>query len=418
MKRVYLFLVVLPLNIMSLFAQLSLDECLQKARANYPLIKQYGLVEQSSAFTIDNAAKANLPQITLSGKASYQSDVTKIPVSIPGYDIKSMSKDQYNILLEITQSLYDGGVVASQKRISKADAAVSKEMLNVSMYDINQRVQQLFFGTLLLDEQIKQNALLQEDLMLSKKSVEGLLRNGVAMQTDIDAIQVELLNAQQQAKSLLVQRRAYISMLGIFLSENLPEGVVLQKPTAAMPASLEVKRPELSLYEAQYALLGEKEKAIDTRIMPKIGLFAQGAYGRPGLNMLKNEFSPYYIVGAKIAWNISSLYTRKNDKRLLHLSRQQIESNRETFLFNTRLQTAGESEAIADLREKLHTDEAIITLRTNIRSKAENKVANGTLTVNEMLRQINAESEARQAKALHEIQLLKEIYQLKYIGNY
>lgn len=207
-------------------------------------------------------------------------------------------------------------------------------------------------------------------------------------------------------------------MLGIFIGENLNGSTVLTKPSDKMPTDMEVKRPELHLFEAQTALLNEREKSLDIRLRPKFGLFAQGAYGRPGLNMLKNEFSPYYIIGARMTWNLGSLYTRKNDKKLIDISRQQIESNRETFLFNTRLQTENEFSAINDLKEKLKTDDEIISLRTNIRSKAEKKVENGTLTVNEMLRQINAESEAKQNKALHEIQLLKEIHQLKNTGNY
>lgn len=417
MKRISIFTTAL-LIVVNAFGQLTLQECRNKAHDNYPMIKQYKLVEQSRDFNIDNASKGNLPQVSLSGKASYQSDVTKIPITIPGYDIKEMSKDQYNILLEITQNIYDGGNIASQKRINKADAEVNSEQLNVNMYDINQRVDQLYFGTLLIDEQLKQNKLLQEDLALSRKSIEGMMRNGTANQTDVDAIHVEQLNTAQQEKSFNVQRQAFLSMLGIFIGENLNGSTVLTKPSDEMPADMEVKRPELHLFEAQTALLNEREKSLNIRLRPKFGLFAQGAYGRPGLNMLKNEFSPYYIIGARMTWNLGSLYTRKNDKKLIDISRQQIESNRETFLFNTRLQTENEFSAINDLKEKLKTDDEIISLRTNIRSKAEKKVENGTLTVNEMLRQINAESEAKQNKALHEIQLLKEIHQLKNTGNY
>src|SRR5574344_55682 len=417
MKRVNIFILATLISI-NMSGQLTLQECRLKAHDNYPAIKQYQLVEQSREFNIDNATKGYLPQISLSGKATYQSDVTKIPITIPGYNIESMSNDQYNIMLEVTQNLYDGGNIASQKRLNKADADVNREKLNVTMYDVNQRVDQLFFGTLLIDEQIKQNKILQSDLALSMKSINGMKNNGIANQTDVDAIRVEQLNAEQQEKSLNVQRRAYISMLGIFIGESLNSETALIKPNGDMPSSTDVKRPELQLFNAQSAQLNEREKALDVRLRPKFGLFAQGAYGRPGLNMLKNEFSPYYIVGAKMTWNLGSLYTRKNDKKLIDVSRQQIESERETFLFNTRMQTANETEAINDLRQKLTTDDEIVALRTNIRSKAEKKVENGTLTVNEMLRQINAESEAKQTKARHEIQLLKEIYKLKNIGNY
>jgi outer membrane protein TolC len=416
MKRIISFL-SLSLVVSICMAQITLQECHDQAKSNYPVIRQYKLVEQTRDYTIDNASKGNLPQLSLSGKATYQSEVTKIPVTIPGYNIQSQARDQYNIVLDVTQNVYDGGVIGSQKRIAKAEADVQREQLNVSMYDINNRVDQLFFGVLLIDEQIKQNLLLQNDLKLSRSSIEGLMRNGVANQTDVDAIAVEQLSAVQQEQSLHLSRRSYLNMLGLFIGRQLGDSTIFTRPSADMPSTLDNRRPELQLYNAQTALLNERLRSLDTRLRPHFSLFAEGGYGRPGLNMLKRDFDPYYMVGARMSWNLGSLYTRKNDRQLLETSRQQVESNRATFLFNTNLQTTSESTAIRDLRQKIQTDDAIVALRANIRSKAERKVANGTLTVNEMLRQINAENEARQSKALHEIQLLQEIYKLRDIGN-
>ena len=273
----------------------------------------------------------------------------------------------------------------------------------------------MFFGTLLLDEQIKQNKLLQEDLALSRKNIDAMMKNGIANQSDIDAIKVEQLNAEQQMKSMIEQRHSYIMMLGIFIGEKIDDSITFSRPSGDMPESMDVKRPELRLFDAQTILQNEREKALDVNIKPKFGLFVSGLMGNTGLDMINKSM---LMAGAKLTWNIGGLYTRKNDKRQIEANRQQIESNRQTFLFNTRLQTVGETSVIDDLKEKINTDDAIVILRTNIRSKAERKVENGTLTINEMLRQINAESEAKQAKALHEIQLLKEIYQLKNIGNY
>lgn len=394
------------------FAQLTLQECRQKAHDNYPMIKQYGLIEQSRDFSIENASKGNLPQVGFTGLATYHTDMIKSSGMTSAFDAKHTL---YGGMLEVSQNVYDGGAIAAKKNITNADAAVSQEQLNVTMYDINNRIDQLFFGALLTDEQIKQNRLLQDDLSLSLKSVSGMMKNGIANQSDVDAIRVEQLNAAQQEKSLLIQKRTYLSMLGTFIGMSLDEHTALAKPTDEMPASLEVKRPELNLYDAQSSLLNQREKALDVNLRPKLGVFVNGLLGNTGMDMMKKNMM---MAGAKISWNIGGLYTRKNDKKLIDISRQQIESNRETFLFNTRLQSSNETSIITDLREKLKTDDEIVLLRTNIRDKAERKVENGTLTVNEMLRQINAESEAKQAKALHEIQLLKEIYQLKNIGNY
>jgi outer membrane protein TolC len=393
------------------FAQITLQECRQKAHDNYPMIKQYRLVEQSRNFNIDNAAKGYLPQISVMGLATYHTDMLKSSNIAKTLDTKN---SLYGGMVQISENIYDGGAISARKSIAKADAIVSNEQLNVTMYDINNRVDQLYFGALLIDEQIKQNRLLQEDLALSRKSIEGMMKNGIANQSDVDAIEVEQLNAAQQEKSLSIQRHTYMTMLGIFIGEELNESSVLTKPSDMMPISMDVKRPELKLFDAQSVLLNEREKALDVSIKPKFGVFASGLFGNTGIDMMKKSI---LMAGAKLTWNIDGIYTRKNDKKLIDASRQQIESDRETFLFNTRLQSANETSIISDLREKLKTDDDIIILRTNIRSKAERKVENGTLTVNEMLRQINAESEAKQSKALHEIQLLKEIYQLKNIVN-
>src|SRR5574344_101556 len=393
------------------FAQITLQECRQKAHDNYPVIKQYKLVEQARDFNIDNAAKGYLPQISVTGLATYHTDMLKSSNITKTLDTKN---SLYGGMVQISENIYDGGAISARKSIAKADAIVSNEQLNETMYDINNRVDQLYFGALLIDEQIKQNRLLQEDLALSRKSIEGMMKNGIANQSDVDAIEVEQLNAAQQEKSLSIQRHTYMTMLGIFIGEELNESNALTKPSDMMPISMDVKRPELKLFDAQSALLNEREKALNVSIKPKFGVFASGLFGNTGIDMMKKSM---LMAGAKLTWNIDGIYTRKNDKKLIDASRQQIESNRETFLFNTRLQSANETSIISDLREKLKTDDDIVILRTNIRSKAERKVENGTLTVNEMLRQINAESEAKQSKALHEIQLLKEIYQLKNIVN-
>lgn len=394
------------------FAQLTLQECRQKAFNNYPTIKQYGLVEQSRDFNIDNASKGYLPQVSATGLATYHTDMLKSSTMSNAFDTKNTL---YGGMIQVSENVYDGGAISTRKNLAKADANVSSEQLNVTMYDINARIDQLFFGTLLIDEQLKQNHLLQEDLALSRKSIEGMMKNGIANQSDIDAIHVEQLNAAQQQRSLDIQRHSYLNMLGIFIGEQLNGETTLTRPSAEMPLSMEVNRPELKLFNAQSAQLNEREKALDVSLRPKFGVFAMGLLGNTGMEMMKKSA---FMAGAKLTWNIGGLYTRKNDKKLIDVARRQIDANRETFLFNTHLQSTNEASIITDIREKLKTDDEIVTLRTNIRNKAERKVENGTLTVNEMLRQINAENEAKQAKALHEIQLLKEIYQLKNIGNY
>lgn len=136
-----------------------------------------------------------------------------------------------------------------------------------------------------------------------------------------------------------------------------------------------------------------------------------------GLNMLKNEFSAYYVAGVRLSWNFGNLYTRKNESRQLILNQQDVNVQKETFLFNTHLEITQNNSEIKKLTELMKNDEEIITLRNNIKKSAQAKVANGTLTVTEMLREVTAENIAMQDKILHEIQLLSAIYELKYTTN-
>lgn len=417
MKRILLF-VVLAVSFVPAFSQITLDECRSLARANYPLIKRFSLVEQSRSLSVSNASKAWLPQVSLSARASYQSDVTRIPIDIPGIDINPLSKDQYDVSVHVSQQIYDGGSVSSSKRLADARSDVEREKVNVAIYDVYERVDQLYFGILLLDEQIRQVRLLQDDLSLSSKSVSGMLRGGVASQTDLDAVKVEQVKARQSETSLLTSRTTYLKMLSTFIGKPLGDSVSLVRPDEADVSVVVNNRPELSLYNAQNRLLDQQRNALDTYLRPRVGLFLQGGYGNPALNMLKNKFDAYYKVGATLTWNFGNLYTRANDKRKIDTDRLGIEAEREAFLFNTGLQSELQRGNIESLRRQISQDDEIITLRERIRSKADVKVANGTETVNEMLRDINAVSESRLTKAFHEIQLLQEIYKLKNINNF
>lgn len=401
-------------------AQITLEECQRKTQDNYPLVRQYSLVEKTKEYNLENAARGYLPQFALSAKASYQSDVTELPVKVPGVDIKGLPKDQYQVMLELQQKLWDGGGIRMQKKQATAEAEVEKEKLNVDMYALNDRVNELFFGILMLDEQLLQNTLLQDELDRNYRQITAYVQNGIANQADLDAVKVEQLNVRQKSVELSSLRTTYLKMLSLLMGTELSQVAEFKRPVPEkeITAVSEIRRPELSWFDAQGAGLQVQEKALNVRHLPHLGLFVQGAYGNPGLNMLKNEFSPFYVAGVRLSWNFGSLYTLKNDCKLIENRRQQLDNNRDVFLFNTRLQMTQQDQTIRSLEKQMQDDEEIIRLRTNIRKAAEVKVANGTLTVTEMLRELTNESMARQTKALHEIQRLMSIYQLKYTTNH
>lgn len=417
MKRTILSLVLL-LGAVLAHAQLTLEACRQKTLDNYPLVRQYGLIEKAREYNLENVGKGYLPQFSVSGKATYQSDVTKLPVNIPGIDVKGLPKDQYQLMLEVSQNLWDGGDIHSRKQLTRATSEVDREKQEVDMYALNDRVNQLYFGILLLDEQLKQNQLLQEDLGRTHKQVSNYMANGIANQSDLDAVSVEMLNTKQKRIGLESSRQAYLSMLSIFIGEEIASGTGLEKPADALePESLVNNRPELRWYDAQGGQLNVQESSLKTRFRPRFGLFVQGAYGNPGLNMLKDDFSAFYVAGVRMSWNFGSLYTLRNDRRLIDNNRRKLETSRDVFLFNTNLQSTQQSSAIQSMRRQMVDDDEIIRLRVNIRKAAEAKVENGTLTVTDMLREITAENLARQTKALHEVQLLMNIWNLKYTLN-
>ena len=399
-------------------AQLTLEGCQHSAQTNYPLVRQHGLIEKAREYNLENAGKGYLPQFTLSGKATYQSDVTKLPVDVPGIDIKSMPKDQYQVMLEVSQNIWDGGDIRSKKQLTRATSEIDRGKQEVDMYALNDRVNQLYFGILLLDEQLKQNQLLQEDLGRTHQQVSNYIANGIANQSDLDAVSVEILNTKQKRIELESSRQAYLSMLSIFIGKEIASGTTLEKPADTFEStSLVNNRPELRWFDAQGGQLNVQESSLKTRFRPRFRLFVQGAYGNPGLNMLKDDFSAYYVAGVRMSWNFGSLYTLRNDRRLIDNNRRKLETSRDVFLFNTNLESTQQSSAIQSMRRQMVDDDEIIRLRVNIRKAAEAKVENGTLTVTDMLREITAENLARQTKALHEVQLLMNIWNLKYTLN-
>lgn len=404
------------------FAQLSIEACYEKARANYPLIKQYGLIEKTKEYNLSNAAKGYLPQVTFSAQATYQSDVTEIPIDLDaigltGVKIPSVSQDQYKMELALSQTLWDGGAIRSERKALRTQAEVDQRDMDVNMYTINERVNQLYFGVLLADAQLEQNKVLQAELRRSCDQVSSYIKNGIANQSDLDAIRVDLLKAKQTEAQFEHTKRAYREMLSRLIGEEIGEETRLVKPEAVRPLTKENNRPELELYQAQIRNLWAQDSRITAGMMPKLGLFVTGGYGKPGLDMFEDNFKVYYLAGVKLSWNLGSLYTRKNDRRKIQTGIRSIETQRETFLFNTSLDVAQRNATIDKYIDQLKYDDEIIALRGSVKRASEAKMANGTLSGTDLTRDIHAEQSAIQDKILHEMELLQAIYNLKYVTN-
>ena len=408
-------LLFVALPIAALGQSITLDECQTKAKANYPLVKQYNLIEQTAQYNISNANKGYLPQVTLSAKGTYQSQVTKLPITIPNVTIPGLSKDQYQAVVEANQVIWDGGAISAQKKITNANAEVEKQKLEVDLYALNERINQLYFGILLLKEQLRQNDILQNELQTNYNRVASYKQNGVANQSDLDALKVEQINAQQRGTELHITQKSYFIMLSALTGLTIDTKTELIKPEINL-ASLNTTvnhRPEIGLFDAQNKLFESQKELLNAGNHPKIGAFVQGGYGKPGLNMLTNAFSDFYIGGIRLSWNLSGYYTQKNNLHKIEISKKAMDVQKETFLFNSDLKTKQQQTEIEKLQSTLANDDEIIRLRGNIKKSATTKVDNGTLTITDLIREINAEDQAKQLKSLHEIQLIMNVYQLK-----
>lgn len=390
------------------FSQLTLDSAYAAARNNYPLIRQKELIKQTADITIENLRKNYLPQVTLSGQATYQSDVTSIDVPIQGIKIEPPGKDQYKVLADVNQLIYDGGQVKQQQVLQELNAVVEDQRLEVELFKLRDRINQLFLGVLYLDAQIRQVGLIKQDIQTGIKKVEAQVENGVAFRSNLHVLQAESLKTDQRLIELKAGRKALLETLGLFMNQSLDENIILQQPAVGNnTAATENNRPELKLYSDQSKLLDHRYKILRAANLPRTSLFVQGGYGRPGLNMLKNEFDLYYVGGIRFSWSLSGLYTRKRDKQLIEVNKKINDIQKETFLFNTNTQLKQQQSEIDKLRQLVQSDNDIIALRVKIKDAAKAQLENGVITSNDYLREVNAEDQARQTLITHQLQLLQ-----------
>ena len=424
MKKLVLVLTMLPM----LAQGQTLDDCQRAAEKNYPLIQQYGLIEKTTQLTVANIQKGWLPQVSAQAQATYQSDVTAWPsemkamMSGMGIDMKGLTKDQYRVGIDVQQTIYDGGVIGSQKRIAREQGKVQAAQNEVSIYNVRKRVNEMYFCLLLIDEQIKLNTDLQTLLAGNERKLESMTKRGTAAESDLQSVKAERLNAVQKGTELVSQKKMLQRMLSTFCGIEVNN---IQKPQVKVDGrnlTAENQRPELKVLDAQISVLNAQEKALNAALMPKVGVFAQGFYGYPGLNMfedmMRHKWSLNGLVGARVTWTIGALYTRKNDKAKLQLQRDMTENSREVFLFNNNLEQIQQNENIERYQKLMAHDGEIISLRQAVRKAAESKLSHGIIDVNDLVREINQENAACVQQSVHEIEMLKEIYDNKYTTNH
>lgn len=390
--------------------KISLDEACRLAQQNYPLVKQKDLVKQTAALTVENLSKGLLPQVSISGQASYQSDVTRIDVSLPGFSFEPPSRDQYKLVADVSQLLFDGGLTREQKTVQQLNAAVEESRVDVELYKVQDRVSQVYLSVLYLDQQLKQVELVKADIGTGIRKVDAMVQNGTAFRSGLSMLQAEQLKAEQRAIEIRASRQGMIDVLALFLGQALDSAVVFERPTAVtglVDSPAVISRPELKLFAGQSRLALQQQRLLQAKTLPKASLFVQSGYGKPGLNFLKNSFDFYYIGGLRLNWSLGGYYTIKKEKQLVALNKQNVDLQQETFLLNTRTQLKQQESEIGKLRRLIATDTEIIRLRHSVTDAAKAQLDNGVITAGDFLREVNAEDQARQALIAHEVQLLQ-----------
>lgn len=409
MKRWLLSMVVFS-NLVSAQTvdRLTLPQTYDLAQKNYPVIKQKDLVKQTADITVENLQKAYLPQVTMNGQATYQSDVTGFNISLGGINIQAPDKDQYKVVADLNQLIYDGGVIKQQKVAAQLNADVQQQQVEVELYQLKDRINQVYLGVLFLDEELKQADLTRQDISNGLKRVEVQVKNGVALRSGLNELKARLLQNDQRIIELKESRKGLIQTLALFLNQPLnEEAIVFERPVVNVALDSGISRPELKLYNDQSSLILHQNKLITSKNLPKVSLFAQGGYGKPGLDFLKNETVWYYTGGVRFTWPFGGLYTIKKEKQQTEINKEMIDVERETFILNTNTALKKQQSEIEKYVQIESRDQEIIDLREDVKKASLAQLDNGVITADDYLRVVNEQDLARQSLIIHQIQLLQ-----------
>lgn len=421
MKKYFIFISILFAgNIYPQSDTLTLDFCQQKALENYPVLKQKELLNQASEIKISDYAKSYLPQLSLNGQASYQSQTTELPINIPGLEIPSLYNDAYKATFDVTQIVFDGGYVSGQKKLETASLLADMQGVETELYKLKDKVNTIFFAVINLQENKKLLTLLKQDVQNKLKKIESGVKNGTLLESTALVLQAEIIKIDQQITEMDYSISSGYKMLGDYLNMTISDSTKLKLPESVVATtSYENIRPEIKAFELQQQKLEISKSLLDSKLKPKAALFGQLGYGRPGLNMLSNSFDAFYLVGAKVTWKLWDWSETKNEKKLLDLQKQVLETQKETFNQGVKILLEKQIADIAKYESLISTDNNIIELREKVVKTAESQLENGTITATEYLTELNSLSQSKVNLQSHKILLEKtKIDYLTLKGNF
>jgi outer membrane protein TolC len=393
---------------------LSLSYCLDQTIANFPLIKQKDIYPVMSNLRIENLSKNYLPQMSANGSATYQSDVTTIPVNMPG--MPEIYKDNYKVTLDINQMVYDGGITKSQKKIEDASLKIDNQKVMVDLYNLKSIVIQLYFNVLLMQEYEKQYNLVIDELTEKLKTVESAVRNGAQMQTNADLIRIEILKAKQLIEDIINTKNANIAMVGLYMNKSLKPGSTFGAPqNLSDPTDTTCIREELKLFDYQKNRLDEMKKLSSGRLTPRVSVFGQAGYGRPGLDMFSTTFDPYYMVGARLNWNFWNWNQTKNEIKIIEYQKNMVNNQREVFDQTLKVSLEKELADIEKYHDLINQDMEIVKLRENIIKAYSSQLDNGVITSTDYIIHFNNKNQSVLLFETHKLMLTRSIVNYLYL---
>jgi outer membrane protein TolC len=395
--------------------QLSLTECYKLTRESHPYYQDRQRIQENSNLKLQNIRTQWLPQLNANAQATYQSDAIKLDMVFPTgqnqppKEIKfESSRDQYKATIDINQMLYDGGSVAAQKQITNSSLESDLLQNESDLHQLVEQVNQVYFGLLLYKSNIRLLENVGSTLLLRQKTIEAALKNGTLQESDLDNIKIEILKNQQQIEELKLSYSSGISVLSELAGKKFNDSLKIEMPEVDIPDTGAFQRAELKNLEAQKTSIGFTDKLTQSQRMPRVYAFAQGGYGRPGLNMLDNNFATFYIVGVNFKWNIWDWNTTSRNRQSLAIQRDMLDSRRQAIEKNLRISLDNSKSRIEQLEKSLKTDAAIVDLRKNVTQRSSAKLEQGIMVASDYINDLNAETQANITMLTHKVQLAQE----------
>jgi outer membrane protein TolC len=390
-------------------AQITLQSCVDLAEKNNPQAQLLPLVKEAESVQLGALNKNLLPQASLGGQATWQSEVTGLAVSLPNFEIPKVSKDQYKATLDLTQSLWDGGATKSQKLLTSANTKAEMRSIENNIYQTREQISNLYFGALLAEKQLINTEFTKNDIESQLKKQQANVQNGTAIKSNVMMLEARLIELKQQQREIRSRKLSALKGLSILTGKEFLENTVLEEPLINLLEETTIDRPELKFYEAQKELFEANKSLIRAKNLPKINLFATGGYGRPGLNFLSADFSTYFIGGLTFKVPLTHFYSKSQDSdfRQLEINKAKIDKQKDVFLQNIQLKLSSQKEDIAKFQDQIIEDKKLIEIRAYMKKTAEKRLENGVISVSDYITEVDNVSISKQNLSLHQIQLLQ-----------